>query len=178
LVFLFLCFSLLPYLSKFSTFSPTLLEDFIIKKSLTIVQNSEVDHFISEIKSTGIDYFSLGIIKKNQVIAVFSSYQWQRFYLESQCFEFDPLVKSAQSNSNVPIDWHSVPINRKKDSFIMRTRKELTGCQEGFSLVKKIDEESSTILAFGSHKSFPGLVHDYLKYQTQVSDLIEIFKDE
>ena len=60
----------------------------------------------------------------------------------------------------------------------MNTRKELTGCQDGFSLIKKVDEESSAILAFGSHKSFAGLVSDYLKYQVEVADLIDVFKNE
>jgi hypothetical protein len=85
---------------------------------------------------------------------------------------------SIWDNYDIPIDWRSVPMNQKKGSFIMRTRKELTGCQEGFSLVKTIDEECSAILAFGSHKSFTGLVDDYLMYQDHVSDLIESFRND
>ena len=147
-----------------------------MKKSLNIVQSSEVDRFIKEIQTSTIDYFSLGVIKKNQVFAVFSSTRWQDFYLESQCFEFDPIVKSAHSNNDIPVDWHSLSMHRKKDCFIMQSRKSLTGCQEGFSLVTKIDQDSSAILAFGAEKDYSGLLRDYIKYQPYVSSLIEAFK--
>ena len=147
-----------------------------MKSSLNIVQNSESDRFLSEVKSSNINYFSLGIIIKDQIFAVFSSSRWQQFYLESQCFEFDPIIKSAYSNYDIPIDWRSLSLHQKKDSYIMQSRKEITGCQEGFSLVTKIDQESSAILAFGAEKDFSGLLCDYIKYQPYVLNLIKIFK--
>ncbi len=123
--------------------------------------------------SSAIDYLSLGIIKKDQVFVLFSCPEWQTFYLESQCFEFDPLVKSALLNVDVPIGWHSIVISRKKASFIMDTRKELTGCQEGFSVVKKIDEDTSALLAFGTRGSFSELVDAYFTYKHQLLELIK-----
>lgn len=57
----------------------------------------------------------------------------------------------------------------------METRKELTGCPEGFSLVQKINDDSSAILAFGTCASFSGLVENYSRYKEEVSTLIKTF---
>ena len=60
----------------------------------------------------------------------------------------------------------------------MQTRKELTRCTEGFSLVQKLDDETSAILAFGTRSPFLGLVEDYFRYREDVSALIASFKHD
>ncbi len=151
---------------------------------MNITQNTKGDQFIKEMGALGIDYFSLGIIKKDKVFVAFSCPQWQKFYLESECFEFDPLVKTALLNIDIPIDWQSVTINRKKHSLIMQKRQELTGCKEGFSLAKTIlakkigndkkgDKSAVAILAFGTRGSFSELADTYLKHQEQMLRLVE-----
>ena len=59
----------------------------------------------------------------------------------------------ALAKVNRPIDWNSVSIIQKKHSVIMDTRQKLTGCQEGFTVVKEIDQDSE-------------LHEDYAKIQT------------
>lgn len=133
--------------------------------------------FVKKIESTHIHYFSLGIISKRGIAAAISSNKWQDFYLESQCFHFDPIVKCASVN-DVLLDWRSIPLNTKKDSFIMETRKELTECSQGFSFIQKTTSEESAILAFGTRTSFSGLLEDYLSYKEEVLSLMEAFKYE
>jgi hypothetical protein len=151
---------------------------FIIEKSFTLIKSSSVDLFLKKVYPSTINYFSLGIMGPKGIAASISSHQWQEFYVESQCFHFDPIVQCASAQSEILIDWHSVPINANKDSFIMQTRKELTRCTEGFSLVQKLDDETSAILAFGTRSPFLGLVEDYFRYREDVSALIASFKHD
>lgn len=151
---------------------------------MNIIKSAEVDRFINEMNSSGIDYFSLGIIKGDSAFVVFSCPQWQQFYLESECLEFDPLVRAALANVGIPIDWHSVAVTRKKHSLIMQKRQELTGCAEGFSIVKKISPSADTsddtfaLLAFGSRGSFSELAAAYLKHQDRLLKLVEMIHQD
>jgi hypothetical protein len=137
------------------------------------MQDAEFDRFIDEISSSGIDYFSIGLIKKDTVSVLFSCAAWQTFYLESQCFDFDPLVQMALAKVNRPIDWNSVSIIQKKHSVIMDTRQKLTGCQEGFTVVKEIDNGTSALLAFGTRGAFFDVVASYLLHEAQIMKLVE-----
>jgi hypothetical protein len=141
---------------------------------MNIIENTEADRFINEIKVAGINYFSLGIIKGDQIFSVFSCPQWQKFYIENQCFEFDPVVRAAYLNHDLPVDWSSVTVSKKKEAFIMQARRELTGCQEGFSILKKINNKDHAIIAFGAEKSFSTLLEVYATYQSQISTLIDV----
>ena len=145
---------------------------------MNIIESTEADHFINEIKVAGINYFSLGIIKGDQIFAVFSSLEWQKFYIENQCFEFDPVVRAAYLNHDLPVDWRSVTVNQKKEAFIMQARRDLTGCQEGFSMLKKINNKGNAIIAFGAEKSFSTLLDVYATYQSQVLALIDVLNRE
>jgi hypothetical protein len=150
---------------------------FIIEKSFSIVKSSHVEHFLKKIDSSTIDYFSVGVIGKKGIAAAISCDKWQEFYFESQCFQFDPIVQCASVHTDILLDWHSIPLNTKKNSFIMQARKELTKCPEGFSVVQKFDEETSAILAFGTRSPFLGLVEDYFRYKDDITNLISSFKD-
>lgn len=141
---------------------------------MNIIENIEVNRFINDIKLSGVEYFSLGIIKGNQIYAIFSSPTWQKFYLENQCFDYDPVIKTAYVNYDMPVDWRSVTVLLKKEAFIMEARGELTGCQEGFSMLKKIDEETSAILAFGGIKDFSTVMDAYATYESEVTRLIDV----
>jgi hypothetical protein len=141
---------------------------------LNIIKNIEVDRFINDIKLSGVEYFSLGIIKGNQIFAIFSSPTWQKFYLENQCFDYDPVIKTAYVNYDMPVDWRSVTVLLKKEAFIMEARSELTGCQEGFSMIQKINRETSAILAFGGTKDFSTVMNAYATYQSEVTRLAEL----
>jgi hypothetical protein len=55
----------------------------------------------------------------------------------------------------------------------MNARKELTGCSEGFSLAQKIDDDCSSILAFGTCASFASLVENYSRYKEDISVLVK-----
>jgi hypothetical protein len=68
----------------------------------------------------------------------------------------------------------------------MQSRKQITGCTEGLSIVKKIgdDEGNSSgddtiaILAFGTKGTFSDLVDAYFKHKNQLLKLAEtIAKD-
>lgn len=150
----------------------------IIEKSFTLIKSSHVDLFLKKVYPSTINYFSVGIMGPKGIAAAISSHQWQEFYVESQCFHFDPIVQCASTNNEVLIDWHSVPLNTHKDFFIMQTRKELTRCTEGFSLVQKLDDDTSVILAFGTRSPFLGLVEDYFRHKEDVSALIASFQHE
>ena len=141
---------------------------------MNIIENAEVDLFINDIKSSGVEYFSLGIVKGDQIFAIFSSPTWQKFYLENQCFDYDPVIKTAYVNYDMPVDWRSVTVLLKKEAFIMEARSELTGCQEGFSMIQKIDRETSAILAFGGTKDFSTVMNAYATYQSEVTRLAEL----
>jgi hypothetical protein len=54
--------------------------------------------------------FFLGIVKGDQIFAIFSSPTWQKFYLENQCFDFDPVVRAAYAQNGLPLDWASVSV--------------------------------------------------------------------
>jgi hypothetical protein len=56
----------------------------------------------------------------------------------------------------------------------MKARSELTCCQEGFSMMKQIDEETSAILAFGGIKDFSTVMEAYATYQSEVTRLIDV----
>ena len=56
----------------------------------------------------------------------------------------------------------------------MEARSELTGCQEGFSMIQKIDRETSAILAFGGTKDFSTVMEAYATYQSEVTRLAEL----
>ena len=108
------------------------------------------------------------------IFAIFSSPTWQKFYLENQCFDYDPVIKTAYVNYDMPVDWRSVTVLLKKEAFIMEARSELTGCQEGFSMIQKIDRETSAILAFGGTKDFSTVMNAYATYQSEVTRLAEL----
>ena len=116
----------------------------------------------------------MGIVKGDQIFAIFSSPTWQKFYLENQCFDYDPVIKTAYVNYGMPVDWRSVTVLLKKEAFIMEARSDLTGCQEGFSMMKQIDEETSAILAFGGIKDFSTVMEAYATYQSEVIRLAEL----
>lgn len=147
---------------------------------MNIIKHPEIDCFIDEMRSSGFDYISVGILKKESVLAMFSCPLWQQFYLEKECLDLEPLVTVALLNIDTPIDWHSLPIIEKEHSFIMQSRKQITGCDEGLSIVKKIGAEDDTvaILAFGTKGTFSNLVDGYFKHKNQLLKLVEtIAKD-
>lgn len=141
---------------------------------MNIIENAEVNRFINDIELSGVEYFSLGLVKENKIFAIFSSPTWQKFYLENQCFDFDPVVRAAYAHNGLPVDWSSVTVLFKKEAFVMQARSELTGYQEGFSLMKQIDEKTSAILAFGAEKNFSNVMEAYLKYHSEVTRLIDV----
>ena len=79
----------------------------------------------------------------------------------------------ALAKVNRPIDWNSVSIIQKKHSVIMDTRQKLTGCQDGFTLVKEIGQDTSALLAFGTRGAFFDVVASCLLHEAQIMKLVE-----
>jgi hypothetical protein len=144
-----------------------------MNKTLEIIHNSDIDFFIRELKISEIDYFSLSIVKKNKVLSVISLNEWQNFYVDRQCFDFDPLVNCALATVKTPIDWKSVNINKKKSAFIMRSRMEITGCNEGVTMSQTVGDDTHMIFSLATYGSFNAVLNGYLKHQTKILNLAE-----
>ena len=95
--------------------------------------------------------------------------------MDRQCFDFDPLAGCAFAAIRTPIDWRSVNITKKKGSFIMKSRMDITGCNEGVSMAQVVGD-THMLFALAAKDSFENILNGYLKYQDKINSLVHVMQ--
>jgi hypothetical protein len=154
----------------------------IIKKdtipfNLSIVEGSVFKNIHRKINEIGFSYSSIGIFDQN-ILGSFSSLSWQKRYLELELYKSDNLTISAINQANTPVFWGALPLNTKKESLIMQSRYEITGCFSGVSIAFDTSV-GDIVFALGSlepeaaiYEKFSKISNEILTIKKELSCLI------
>lgn len=145
---------------------------------LEINRNEALDILIKKLENT-FDYISLGSCSHSLAsIQFINDNKWTKFCVDTQCSSFDPLIKTAINNYGTIVDWGSVTQIKKKEHYIMKMRFNISECNEGLCISRRINSRNFFILELGTKGSFASFHENYIYSKNIINNIYNYIKEQ
>lgn len=121
------------------------------KQILLHKKHGMVDDILSTIRTEGVCYASVGVIKDNIIYSAFSHDTWQQYYIDNELHVNDPSFQAAVRVPELPIFWDSVALYTDAEIEVMKKRCEAVGARGGVTLCFN-SRDTKLLLTMGTSK--------------------------